>query len=168
MKAPESIEEKLNRLMPPPISESGMQQMDALLENLAQGEAKGTARNNSLRNTFAGAAKLVALLLLFLVPVALLKLTNEIVPVAPQLALLDAVAPMAAAQESEFVVIHSVHKVAGRENDGLITPVDGAAPHYRYRFHVVDEEKVRDPETGVVITLRQPRQEVITLPVTDF
>ncbi len=73
-----------------------------------------------------------------------------------------------AVQTSDFTLLRSVNRVDAREDDGLIIPNDGTAPYYRYRYHVVDEEQVRDKETGAVITLRQPRQEVITVPVTQF
>lgn len=69
---------------------------------------------------------------------------------------------------SDFTVIKSVNRVSAHEDDGLIIPSDGSTPHYRYRYHVVDEEQVRDEQTGTVITLRHPRQEVVTMPVTNF
>ncbi len=69
---------------------------------------------------------------------------------------------------SELVVLKTTNRVDGLEDDGLILPLDGSAPHYRYRYHVIDEERVRDEKTGTVITLRQPRQEVVTVPVTQF
>ncbi len=69
---------------------------------------------------------------------------------------------------SELVVLSSINRVDGREDDGLIIPENGSSPHYRYRYRVTDEEQVRDNETGTVITLRQPRQEIVTIPVTQF
>jgi hypothetical protein len=61
-----------------------------------------------------------------------------------------------------------VNRVDARADDGLIIPEDGAVPYYRYRYHVVDEEQVQDKKSGTVITLRQPRLEILTVPVTQF
>ncbi|MFK7912224.1 MAG: hypothetical protein AB8F34_16740 [Akkermansiaceae bacterium] len=67
-----------------------------------------------------------------------------------------------------FTLLKSVNRVDAYEHDGLIIPRDGGAPHYRHRYHIVDEEKIRDERTGTIVTVRQPRQEVVTMPVTQF
>ncbi len=69
---------------------------------------------------------------------------------------------------SEFTLLKSVNRVDGHESDGLIIPIDGSIPHYRHRYHIVDEEQMRDEQSGAIVTIRQPREEVITVPVTNF
>jgi|GEM_PF-906107 hypothetical protein len=69
---------------------------------------------------------------------------------------------------SDFTLLKSVQRVGGHESDGLIIPADGSGPHYRHRYHIIGEQQMRDKGSGAVITIRQPRQEVITVPVTNF
>ena len=69
---------------------------------------------------------------------------------------------------SSFTLLKSVNRVDAFEDDGLIIPEDGGKPHFRRRYHIVDEDQVRDDETGTIVTLRHPRQEVVTTPITLF
>ena len=72
------------------------------------------------------------------------------------------------AEVSTFTFVKSVNWVEGHQDDGVIIPSDGGAPHYRHRYQIVDEEQMRDEVTGAIVTVRRPRQEVITVPVTHF
>ena len=70
--------------------------------------------------------------------------------------------------DTELVILSSTNRLESSESDGLIYPEDGGAPHYRYRYQIMNEEEVRDSETGLVVTLSQPSQEVHMIPVTLF
>ena len=105
---------------------------------------------------------------LALLAVAVMIFFNKDGPVS-SIARLDSVSESGNLPElEELVVLSSINRIDGREDDGLIIPENGSSPHYRYRYRVTDEEQVRDDETGTVITLRQPRQEIVTIPVTRF
>jgi len=162
----QSMEEKLNGLLPPSISEQGQSRMEDVIDQLAGLEAAEivqTAGSDDKAWPSSGSWKVAAALALLAVPVVMF-LTKE----EP----LSSIAQLDSSTElrdlSALVVLSSINRIDGREDDGLIIPENGSSPHYRYRYHVTDEEQVRDDETGTVITLRQPRQEVVTIPVTQF
>ena len=156
-----SIEEKLARLLPPALSEDAQHEMEALIDDLA-GVDDVHASGFEWK---AWSWKVAAAMALLAVPVVMISKNNR--PFADaSLAILDT--DLAHSLSPEMVLLKSTRLIDGRENDGLIVPSDGSAPHYRYRYHVIDEEQVRDPESGSVITIRQPRQEVVTIPVTHF
>ncbi len=168
----QSIEDKLNSLVPPSISEHGQSRMEDAIDQLAGLEQAGPSKIDEMPATLTkkwnkgnggGGWKAAAALALLAVPVVMFLNKEES---APSIAHLDSGTEVV--NLSELVVLRSMNRIDGREDDGLIIPVNGSSPHYRYRYRVTDEEQVRDDETGTVITLRQPRQEIVTIPVTRF
>lgn len=164
-----SIEEKLCGLAPPAISDEGQARMEEIIDLLA-GESEGT------NGTWSGSSssgkswtwKVAAAMALFAVPVVMVTETPEDAPVTPLVMNSTTEATSVSETLTDLILLRSTYRIDGQEDDGLIIPADGGAPHYRYRYHVTNEERVRDSETGTVITLRQPRQEVLTVPVTRF
>lgn len=165
----QSIEDKLNGLLPPSISEQGQARMEDTIDQLAALETAKIAQITKAAESdngpwpSSGSWKAAAALALLVVPVMMFFNKEES---SPSVARLDSGGETA--NLSELVVLSSVNRIDGREDDGLIIPENGSSPHYRYRYRVTDEEQVRDDETGTVITLRQPRQEIVTIPVTQF
>jgi len=161
-----SIEEKLARLVPPALSEDGQSRMENMIDELAGVDVEVLSRVN--RRSWIW--KAVAAIVVLTVPVVMIQRGEDQPVVDASLAMVDDDMTTGFAEDlsSSMVLLKSVKLIDARENDGLIVPDDGAAPHYRYRYRVIDEEVVRDPESGVEITLRQPRQEVVTIPVTQF
>ncbi|NWK54012.1 hypothetical protein HW115_00190 [Verrucomicrobiaceae bacterium N1E253] len=166
MEAPKNIEEKLSRLMPPALSDGAQQRLEETLDDLASshGEDPDARQVTQSRAPILGKVwKVAALLTLLAVPAVVIHHQDEMFQDDASLASIsDEI------QVPDMVLLKSVKLIDGRENDGLIVPDDGSSPHYRYRYRVIDEEQVQDPETGTVITLRQPSQEVVTIPVTEF
>jgi len=168
----QSIEDKLNGLLPPSISEQGQSLMGDAIDQLAGLETAEIAKAVESANRpwpsseswkAGGSWKAAAALALLALPVVIFLNKEES---SPSVARLDSGGETL--HLSELVVLSSINRVDGREDDGLIIPENGSSPHYRYRYRVTDEEQVRDDETGTVITLRQPRQEIVTIPVTQF
>ncbi|MBT8045071.1 MAG: hypothetical protein KJO79_08980 [Verrucomicrobiae bacterium] len=164
-----SIEEKLLRkLVPNDLSQEAKDRLECTVDDLvgasfesARGDATaGSKSSNSLRWAWKVAAAITLLAALAVTRQAILSDSAQL----PQLAVSE-VTPQTG---PDFVVLKSTHQIDAKENDGLIIPNDGGTPHYRFRYRVTDEEQVRDPKTGTIITLRQPRQEVHTIPVTQF
>ena len=158
-----SIEDKLARLVPPALSCEGQRKLEDLIDNLSEADEPRAKSHFHIRPKG-----------LFWAAAAVLFFSASIVLVRPALfseekKSLTAISNQTDhARGSEMVVLTSTKLIDGRKNDGLIVPIDGASPHYRYRYHVIDEEQVKDPDSGLVITLRQPRQEILTIPVTQF
>lgn len=171
MKPVNSIEEKLRRLVPPSLSEEGEFRLGETVDRLAGVQSRSGSRRRPVVGKVARLWKAVAVVAILAIPVVMIQFADRdvggssLAQLDPSISL-DGVSEMANLQE--MVLLKSTKLIDGRVDDGLIVPDDGAAPHYRYRYRVVDEEQVRDLESGAVITIRQPRQEVVTIPVTQF
>jgi len=158
-----SIEEKLAQLVPPALSDEGQRKLEDLIDDFS-GVDTDLEKSNVGRFPKGWMWKAVAVLAL---STSLVIIRSTLVP-EERTALLTHYDQATHDKTSEMVVLTSTELISGQENDGLIVPQDGTTPHYRYRYHVIDEEQVKDPDSGLVITLRQPRQEVLTIPITQF
>lgn len=161
----QSIEDKLSRMLPPSISEEGQARLEETIDQLAGHDtglelADEYASNKPRKHHWAW--KAAAAITLLAVPTVMVQLKTD------SLDALLSTSSRNLSSTSELVVLKSTNRIDGREDDGLIIPDNGSSPYYRYRYHVTDEEQVRDAKTGTIITLRQPRQEVVTIPVTQF
>lgn len=165
-----TIEEKLQRLVPPVLSEDGLERMNETIDHLARTDdvsRESLTKLSTKRFTFQTLqrGKVAAIVVALVIPTVMIhswlsrSRDTSLAVNEPQLT---------PGVPTQMVLLRSSNVIDARENDGLIVPYDGAAPHYRYRYHIIDEAQVQDPETGAVITLRQPRQEVVTIPVTQF
>ncbi len=156
-----SIEEKLNRLVPSGVSTRAQRGLEDTIDRLAA--ASGLGDGSGSPGVMAHWAwKAAAVVALIAAPVVMFRTLPGKTVESPALA---AITPEAAAG---LVVLSSTQQIVATEDDGLIIPEDGGTPHYRFRYQVSDEERLRDPETGTIVTLRQPRQEIHTIPVTLF
>ncbi len=155
-----SIEEKLAQLVPPALSDEGQRKLEDMIDDLS-GVDTELEKSNAGRFAKGWVWKAAAVLVV----------SASIVFIRSTFIHEEHIALLTHADQShlaEMVVLSSTKVIGGRENDGLIVPIDGTTPHYRYRYHVIDQEQVKDPDSGLVITLRQPRQEVLTIPITQF
>ena len=165
-----TIEERLSQLTPPAISENGQAMLGQTIDELAGvepcldqvhgGKNPAVTVRSRMKDWPWKAAAAVALLA---VPAVMLIDQDDASP-----SLTTNASTGDPLFSSELVVLKSTNRIDGREEDGLIIPRDGSSPHYRYRYHVTDEEQIRDDQTGTIVTLRQPRQEIVTIPVTQF
>lgn len=157
MESPEEIEKALSRLMPAAISEEGKRSLDELIDGLASGETvvEMPPRKSSwpwLGGIGAAAAAVVIALNL---PAGS--------PAPGDLA--DT--PAGATAEEGVVLIQQTERVENAEPEGWMSETDGVA-HRAWRVRVVDEERLRDLETGFEVLVSRPREEVILMPVTAF
>lgn len=174
-----SIEAKLERLVPSTLSEEAQTEMEDSIDVLAGLDGISHVSVKRFRPHPWWVGKL-AVAMTAVAMLALLFHMRQAQPgdrvkaaVLDRLAMPDRSLELAVNSQDgvtapSWELLKSVQMIDGRENDGLILPKDGSAPYYRYRYRVVDEEKVKDAESGEVITLRHPRQEVLTVPLMDF
>jgi len=158
-----SIEEKLAQLVPPALSDEGQRKLEDLIDDLS-GVDTDLENSNAGRFPKGWVWKAAAVLAL---SASIVIIRSTLVP-EERTALMTHHDQATQGKIPEMVVLTSTKLIGGRENDGLIVPNDGTTPHYRYRYQVIDEEQVKDPDSELVITLRQPRQEVLTIPITQF
>ncbi len=156
MESPEEIEKALSRLMPAAISEEGKRSLDELIDGLAAGETVVQMPRKSAWPWLGGIGAAAAA-----VVIALNLPTGSPVPADV------AVAPPAPVLEGGIVLLQQTERVENAEPDGWMSETDGVA-HRAWRVRVVDEERLRDLETGYEVLVSRPREEVILMPVTAF
>lgn len=158
MESPEDIEKALSRLMPAAISEEGKRSLDELIDGLASGETAVVEMppRKSARPWLGGIGAAAAA-----VVIALNLPAGSPAPVKV------ADTPPTVAAEEGIVLIQQTERVENAEPEGWMSETDGVA-HRAWRVRVVDEERLRDLETGYEVLVSRPREEVILMPVTAF
>lgn len=157
MESPEEIEKALSRLMPAAISEEGKRSLDEMIDGLASGETVVEVPPSKsawpwLSGIGAAAAAVV---------IALNLPSGSPAPVDV------ADTPAIVVAEEGIVLIQQTERVENAEPEGWMSETDGVA-HRAWRVRVVDEERLRDLETGYEVLVSRPREEVILMPVTAF
>ncbi len=156
MESPEEIEKALSRLMPAAISEEGKRSLDAMIDGLAAGETVVEMPRKSPWPWLGGIGAAAAA-----VVIALYLPAGSPAPVSVT------VTPPAATEKGGIVLLQQTERVENAEPEGWMSETDGVA-HRAWRVRVVDEERLRDLETGYEVLVSRPREEVILMPVTAF
>lgn len=170
MPTPDSIEAALARLMPPALSESGQRSLEAMLDELAS-----TAPADADRQFFKLRPAMVAIPLgIAAALVAWLSLAprepsaSPLSPGPPIAAQPVAAAlPVAAEPGSGLVLVSESDRIETVTDGGWLGDPDGAAMA-AVRLRVVEANTFRDEESGIVVQVSDPRDEVILTPVSVF
>ena len=153
------LENALLRLMPAAVSSDAQERMDTMLDDLAGDSkiARFDFRKVSWSLGAAGIAAAVAVTAYFSIP-------NF---PAPQIAR-DSI-PVSEPQEipHELVFLSEADRVEGVSDDGLFVDSGGSAVR-KVRIRVVEESQIRDEETGIIVMLTEPREEMYMVPVNTF
>lgn len=156
MESPEDIEKALARLMPAAISDEGKRSLDELIDGLAAGETVVEMPRKSAWPWAGGIAAAAAAVVIALnLPAA--------GPATPE-SDLSRIQP---AEGAGIVLIQQTERVENAEPENWLSETDGVA-HRAWRVRVIDEERLRDTETGYEVLVTHPREEVILMPVTAF
>jgi len=157
MHKPDPVETILARLMPPALSEEGQRDIEAMLDELAGPVAvmppsKPAAVSWPRRWAIGGiAAAGVAAALIF--------------PMKP------AARPIASAQvqdiPAEFQLVSESDRIESASDAGWLEDSDGSAMQ-AMRINVVEENNILDEETGIVMKVSEPREEILLMPVSAF
>lgn len=160
MESPEDIEKALSRLMPAAISEEGKRSLDELIDGLAFGESPLSKREISRRPSWSWAGGIAA------AAAAVVVALNwpAAAPVAPEPSIARNLLP---AETRGIVLLRQSERVEDAEPQPWLSETDGVA-HRAWRVRVIDEERLRDNETGYEVLVSRPREEVILMPVTAF
>ncbi len=166
MQTPDSIEAALARLMPPALSESGQRSIEALLDELAGVTPAVTGRRSfKLRPAWLTVPLGIAAAL-----VAWVSLAPREQAALPRLAgLVTAAQPAAAEPEanSGLVLVSESDRIENVSDGGWMGDPDGEAMT-AVRVRVVEANTFRDEESGIVVQVSDPRDEVILTPVSVF
>lgn len=160
MQRPESsIEDALARLMPKAISEGGQRSLDAMLDELCGEEIaeEVVAPIRRIRGGWqilvsAGLAACAALIVTF---------RAETSNSAPFTMLASA------GQHPNLVLISESDRVEKMSDEGWMADPQGGMMQ-AVRMRVVEENSLRDEETGIVVQISEPRDELLLIPVNHF
>lgn len=150
MQAPDPIETILARLMPPALSEEGQSGMDAMIDELA-GPSNIVGISWLSRCLIGGgiAAGIGALFAVF-----------PMIQKGPQ-------SPVAATSPAGFSIVSESDRIESVTDEGWREDSEGSAMH-AVRFKAVQENNVRDKETGMLVQISEAREEVLMMPVSEF
>lgn len=154
----DAIEAALARLMPPALSQNCQLDIEAMLDELAGSESeKASEIPAPKRNRWiiaAGIAAAVAGLL------AVFPYTAG--PALPSLASAPALE-----KARGLVLVGESDRIESMTDEGWQEDSYGSAMH-ALRLSVVEENSLRDLETGIVVQISEPREEILLMPITAF
>jgi len=160
MQAPDPIlemEAVMARLMPPALSQDCQYELEAMIDDLAGPEnvARISPVNWTVRSIIGGgiAAALGALCAVF--PI------NESVPAG------QSIASVPEDFSSGLVLVSESDRVESMTDEGWSEDLYGSAMH-AVRLNVVEESQMRDEESGMLVKISQPREEVLLMPISSF
>jgi len=180
MQAPDPIEAALGRLMPPGLSEDGLGSIHAMLDELA-------AQSPAARETPAAAAawsatpetpsarrrvRIPAWLATSGIAAALAFVATMETGPRPDDALMavleiDPPPVLAGSPASGLVLVGEFDHIETMTDEGWVTDPDGVAMEAT-RIRVVGGTTFMDEETGVLVQVSEPREEIFLTPVTAF
>ncbi len=148
MQAPDPIETVLARLMPSALSQQAQFEIEAMIDDLA-GPETSSDRSWLVRCVIGGgiAAAIGALIAVF----------PTKTPTLPQVA---EVAP-------GYSLVSGSDRIESMTDEGWQEDADGSAMH-ALRLNAIEESRVRDEESGMVVLISEPREEILLMPVTSF
>lgn len=152
-----SVETILARLMPPGLSESGQRDIEAMLDELAAESPSAAPSVNKpwfRRITIAGIAA-AGVGLACVIPMG----GRGPAPIAKLSA--------AIADAPGIVLVSETDRVESMTDEGWQEDADGSAMR-AMRLSVVEENNLLDEETGIVMQISEPREEVLLVPVSTF
>lgn len=150
MQAPDSIEAIMARLMPPALSEECQFEIETLIDDLA-GPENVVGISWLTRCVIGGgiAAAIGALC-------AVIPMIHD----APQ-------PQVAVISPSGFSLVSESDRIESVTDEGWQESADGSAMH-AVRLSAVEENNVRDEESGMVVQITEPREEILLMPISAF
>ncbi len=158
MQAPDPIEVVMARLMPPAMSQESQMNLEALIDDLAGPEvSRGVSAARWTGRWLLGggiAAALGALL-------AVYPTRKHIeTPVARSVMATEGFS-------SGLVLLSESDRVESMTDEGWREDASGSALH-AVRLNVMKENQLRDEESGMLVQISEPREEILLLPINSF
>jgi hypothetical protein len=146
----DAMEKALLRLMPAALSETAQAGMEAQLDELS-GSVKVLRHDFSRRAKWLGGIAAAVTIGVFAFPFD----SRESAPL------------VGIAEDDGMVVITELDRVENVLDEGLFVDAGGSAVR-KMSVRVVGESRILDEETGIEVTLTEPRREMYLLPVSTF
>jgi hypothetical protein len=159
MHKPDPVEAILARLMPPGLSEAGQNEIEAMLDELAGSSqeivSSKPVANLWLRRIVGGGIAAAG------VAAALVLPWNDS-PKSPGSSL-----SVHTDVPSDFVLVGESDRIESMTDEGWQENSDGTTVR-AVRLNVVEENSLLDEETGMVMQVSEPREEIFLMPVSAF
>ena len=160
------IEDQLRRgLMPVAMSDSGTESIHALLDELAGDESSDALLPVAQPSRMPWVAAAAAAVAVLFAVTAL-----RIAPVYEETRLAASDDESSWSEENDSFPMHLVDestRLAWVEDEGMLADPDGGALH-AVRMGVIEENRLLDEETGIIVNVSSPREEMLLMPVTTF
>ncbi len=153
MQSPEikSIEAALSRLMPPALSQGCLEEIETMIDELAGPEPEKIVSISSHHWSIGlGIAAAIGAVC------AIFPMTQRTLE-----------SPMAAIPLPGFVLVSESDRVQSVTDEGWQEYPDGSAMH-AVSFSAIEESKVLDEETGMIVQISVPREEIVFNPIHSF
>jgi len=151
----DDIEKALSGLMPVALSGRVCGEIGDALDELA-GDTRMESAKFGKWPAIAGVAAAIALGLVVFLPES---------EAGPRSA--EAESSQAEDGKSEMVFLTESDRIENVADEGLFVDAGGSAVR-KVRVRVVEESRIRDEETGIVVMLTEPREELYMVPVSNF
>ncbi len=146
----EEMEKALLRLMPSALSSAAQAEMEAQIDELA-GEGEAIRHDFSRWAKWLGGFAAAVAIGVFAFPFG----NRETAPLVGM------------AEDDGMVVLTELDRVENVHDEGLFVDAGGSAVR-KMSVRVVGESRILDEETGIEVTLTEPRKEMYLLPVSNF
>jgi hypothetical protein len=156
MQTPDPVETILARLMPPALSESGQRSIEALLDELAAEVpvCQAVPAPRPHRGWWIGGIAAAGIAAAWLLPLTVPPTVKPVAAASPE-------------PSAKVVLVGQSGRIESMVDEGWHEESDGSAMQ-ALRLNVVEEESVLDKETGIVMQIREPREEILLMPVSSF
>lgn len=147
----DSVETILARLMPSALSVSAQQDIEAMLDEIAGPAVMKRPSARSWRRWIIGGGLAASLAAALAIP-GLMESAKPAVVTAPL---------------PEFLLVGESDRVESTTDEGWCEISDGSAMR-AMRVRVIEENSLFDAETGIVMQVSQPREELLLMPISTF
>ena len=159
MQAPDPIEKILARLMPTALSQNGQLEIEAMIDDLAGPETADVV--------LISAGKWHARYLV-IVGGGIAAAVAGLLALAPMIGGFSTPQVTVTSQNpSGFVLVSESDRIESMTDEGWQEDLDGSAMH-ALRLTAVEENNVRDEESGMVVRILEPREEILYTPISAF
>jgi hypothetical protein len=160
MHKPDPVETILARLMPPALSEAGQRDIEAMLDALAGVPAHTASAKPAgmawIRRVFTAGIAAAGLTAVLVFPLA-----------SPPSPSSWAVTAPASEVPAGLLLVGEFDRIESMTDEGWQEDSDGTTMR-ALRLSVVEENSLLDEETGIVMQVSEPREELLLMPVNAF
>ena len=154
MQAPDPIETILARLMPTALSFEGQARLDEMIDDFAEESITAAPNRVNWIRWVAGGGIAAGIGAVF----AIVSLKNDFV---------DPLNLSSLSETAGLVLVSNSARIESMTDEGWQEDFSGIALH-AVRLNVVEENSLRDEETGMVVQISQPREEMLFMPISSF